>query len=283
MWPTPGRGHPVTHLARCGTARAPVSSSGPGCRGCCRPRWPCWPSGPGWVRRWRHSARPPASSPPGCTSSPPLWFLGVYLLIVLAAPTMMRLHRRFGLWPAVGVLAILTAGVDAVALGSAVPGMWLVGYANMLFVWLAVHQLGFGYADGTLARGGRRLAAALALGGLRSAACGRQGGARRLWPAPRRAPGQRWWAGIRSGGTRAGRRTPRFTARPAPARRPATSGGSPGSRAAAPPGPGRPTGRTPPIRPPPPGPSRTPGTTGPRRSAPGRVTSPRGWGEGRDE
>ena len=147
----------------------------------------------------------------------PLWFLGVYLLIVLAAPTMMRLHRRFGLWPVVGVLAILTAGVDALALGSAVPGMWLVGYANMLFVWLAVHQLGYGYADGTLARGGRRLAAALALGGLRAAACGRQGGARRLWPAPRRAPGQRWWAGIRSGRTRAGRRTPRFTARPAPA------------------------------------------------------------------
>ncbi|HTF52065.1 MAG TPA: acyltransferase [Pseudonocardia sp.] len=93
----------------------------------------------------------------------PLWFLGVYLLIVLAAPTMMRLHLRFGLWRVAGALAVAAAAVDSVALGAGVP---LVGYANLVFVWLAVHQLGFGYADGTLARGGRRLAAALALGGL---------------------------------------------------------------------------------------------------------------------
>lgn len=92
----------------------------------------------------------------------PLWFLGVYLLIVLAAPTMMRLHLRFGLWPVVGTLGVATAAVDSVALN----GLPLVGYANMLFVWLAVHQLGYGYADGTLLRGGRRLAALLAVGGL---------------------------------------------------------------------------------------------------------------------
>jgi hypothetical protein len=92
----------------------------------------------------------------------PLWFLGVYLLIVLAAPTMMRLHVRFGLWPVVGTLGVATAAVDSVALG----GLPLVGYANLLFVWLAVHQLGYGYADGTLLRGGRRLAAMLAVGGL---------------------------------------------------------------------------------------------------------------------
>ncbi|HWN34720.1 MAG TPA: acyltransferase [Pseudonocardia sp.] len=92
----------------------------------------------------------------------PLWFLGVYLLIVLAAPTMMRLHLRFGLWPVVGTLGVATAAVDSVALG----GLPLVGYANLLFVWLAVHQLGYGYADGTLLRGGRRLAAALTVGGL---------------------------------------------------------------------------------------------------------------------
>ena len=92
----------------------------------------------------------------------PLWFLGVYLLIVLAAPTMMRLHLRFGLWPVVGTLGVATAAVDSVALG----GLPLVGYVNLLFVWLAVHQLGYGYADGSLLRGGRRLAAALTAGGL---------------------------------------------------------------------------------------------------------------------
>lgn len=93
----------------------------------------------------------------------PLWFLGVYLVIVLAAPMMMRLHERVGLWPVVGGLAIATAAVDAISLGAGLP---LVGYLNLLFVWLAVHQLGYGYADGTLLRGGRKLAAAMAGGGL---------------------------------------------------------------------------------------------------------------------
>lgn len=97
----------------------------------------------------------------------PLWFLGVYLVIVVAAPVMMRLHVRYGLWPVLGALAVAVAIVDAVALTAGVP---LVGHANMLFVWLAVHQLGYGYADGTLQRGGHRLAGLLAGGGLACAA-----------------------------------------------------------------------------------------------------------------
>ncbi len=97
----------------------------------------------------------------------PLWFLGVYLVIVVAAPAMMRLHVRYGLWPVLGALTVAVAIVDAVSLTAGVP---LVGHANMLFVWLAVHQLGYGYADGTLQRGGRRLAGLLAGGGLACAA-----------------------------------------------------------------------------------------------------------------
>ncbi len=97
----------------------------------------------------------------------PLWFLGVYLVIVLAAPVTMRLHLRFGLWPVLGALGAATAIVDVVELSTGVPQ---VGHLNMLFVWLAVHQLGYGYADGTLLRGGRRLAGLLAGGGLAGAA-----------------------------------------------------------------------------------------------------------------
>jgi hypothetical protein len=97
----------------------------------------------------------------------PLWFLGVYLVIVPAAPVMMRLHLRYGLWPVLAALAVAVASVDVVRLATGVPQ---VGYANMLFVWLTVHQLGFGYADGTLQRGGRRLAGLLAGGGLAGAA-----------------------------------------------------------------------------------------------------------------
>jgi Acyltransferase family len=97
----------------------------------------------------------------------PLWFLGVYLVIVVAAPAMMRLHVRYGLWPVLGALAVAVAIVDALSLNAGLP---MVGHANMLFVWLAVHQLGYGYADGTLQRGGRRLAGLLAGGGLACAA-----------------------------------------------------------------------------------------------------------------
>jgi Acyltransferase family len=97
----------------------------------------------------------------------PLWFVGVYLVIVLAAPATMRFHERFGLWPVLGALAGAVVVVDALRMST---GLTLVGYANYLFVWLAVHQLGYGYADGTLQRGGRRLAGLLAGGGLAGAA-----------------------------------------------------------------------------------------------------------------
>lgn len=95
------------------------------------------------------------------TITVPLWFLGVYLAIVLAAPAMMRLHRRYGLWPVVAALAAATAGTDGLRFAF---DQRFIGYANLLFVWLAVHQLGYAYADGTLR--GRRPGALLTLGGL---------------------------------------------------------------------------------------------------------------------
>jgi hypothetical protein len=92
----------------------------------------------------------------------PLWFVGVYLGIVALAPAMLRLHERCGRWaPAVPVVLVTAAGlVDVARFACDVP---LVGYLNLAFVWLAVHQAGFLYADGRL---GRRLALSLALGGL---------------------------------------------------------------------------------------------------------------------
>lgn len=89
----------------------------------------------------------------------PLWFIGVYLAVVACAPFMLRLHRAYG----VAVPVALAAGavtVDLVRFGLGVPA---VGYLNLLLVWLAVHQLGFWYADGRL---GRRAGYGLAAGGL---------------------------------------------------------------------------------------------------------------------
>ncbi|MEV6278507.1 acyltransferase [Nocardia sp. NPDC051832] len=92
----------------------------------------------------------------------PLWFVGVYLGVVALAPVMWALHRRFGI--AVPVLLVAgVAGVDLVRFGL---GHTEFGLVNVALVWLAVHQLGFLYADGRL---GRRAGGALAIGGLAAA------------------------------------------------------------------------------------------------------------------
>jgi hypothetical protein len=78
----------------------------------------------------------------------PLWFLGVYLLIVLVVPVTLRLHERLGiLVPAVMVAGVL--GIDCVALGLHHPR--LLGI-NILLVWLLPNQIGYFYADGRLQR-----------------------------------------------------------------------------------------------------------------------------------
>jgi peptidoglycan/LPS O-acetylase OafA/YrhL len=92
----------------------------------------------------------------------PLWFLGVYLVVVALAPAMVRLHRRFRLWvPA--TLATVAAAVDTLRLGA---GLQEIGYLNLLVVWTLVQQVGFFYADGTLTRLSGRALAVLGAAGL---------------------------------------------------------------------------------------------------------------------
>src|SRR5262249_21710558 len=69
-----------------------------------------------------------------------LWFLAVYVLTVLLTPLMVAAHRRWGLkvpfaMAAAGVLVDVARFND----------LGLIGYANAVFVWVAVHQLGFHY------------------------------------------------------------------------------------------------------------------------------------------
>src|SRR4029450_10446807 len=112
---------------------------------------------------------PPPSAPPPGVGRPaakliaqPLWFLGVYLLVVAVAPVMAGLHRRFGL----AVPVALGLGSAAVELARFGLGMEALGAANVVLVWLAAHQLGFFFADG--GPGGRppRCLAGLAAAGL---------------------------------------------------------------------------------------------------------------------
>ncbi len=93
----------------------------------------------------------------------PLWFIGIYLAVVALAPPMYMLHRRWG-WRVLALLVIGTVTVDVLRFGMDAPA--IIGYLNFAFVWLAVHQCGFFYADRIPALGNRRVVAGAALGSL---------------------------------------------------------------------------------------------------------------------
>ncbi|MEZ0075850.1 acyltransferase family protein [Planotetraspora sp. GP83] len=86
-----------------------------------------------------------------------LWFLAVYLVAVLATPYMARVRASRAL-PALAAGAVL---MDVIRFS----GLEGAGYLNVVFVWLAVHQVGFLYAEGRLAWLAGPRAAGLAVAG----------------------------------------------------------------------------------------------------------------------
>ncbi len=78
----------------------------------------------------------------------PLWFLGVYLWVAALVPVTLRAHRRFR-WRVPAALLLLVAVGD---FGRVVLDVPALGYANVLTVWLLMHQLGYFYTDGALTR-----------------------------------------------------------------------------------------------------------------------------------
>jgi len=90
----------------------------------------------------------------------PLWFLGFYLFVVIAAPWLIALHRRFGLAVPIAMAASVVV-VDVVGFGLGLHGF---RYLNVLPVLLFPHQLGFFYAEGRF--GSRRVQWAMVIGGL---------------------------------------------------------------------------------------------------------------------
>lgn len=88
----------------------------------------------------------------------PVWFLAVYVLVVLLVPVTYGLWDRFGIgsfW----LLAGAAVAVDVVAFAG---GFGAIRWTNYLFVWLAVHQLGYGWRDGWFSGAGKALPWALA-------------------------------------------------------------------------------------------------------------------------
>jgi peptidoglycan/LPS O-acetylase OafA/YrhL len=92
-----------------------------------------------------------------------LWFMAVYLAAIVLTPLLLKAHERYGLrvFAALAGAALLT---DLVRF----EGFGIAGYLNAVFVWLAVHQLGFHYASGKQISTGK--AATLAAGGFGVAA-----------------------------------------------------------------------------------------------------------------
>jgi peptidoglycan/LPS O-acetylase OafA/YrhL len=76
----------------------------------------------------------------------PLWFLAAYLAAQLNIPLLARFHARAP-WLTMGVLVALVVAVDC--LRGALP---MLAYANLVFLWCAVQQVGFLMVDGHLTR-----------------------------------------------------------------------------------------------------------------------------------
>ena len=77
-----------------------------------------------------------------------LWFVGIYLAVAAFAPALYRAHRRWGLW---AVVALCSAAllVDLARFGA---GLGILGNLNFALVWLALHQCGFAWRDGSLTK-----------------------------------------------------------------------------------------------------------------------------------
>lgn len=83
----------------------------------------------------------------------PTWFLAAYVVIVTLAPLALILWERVGWWSVVAGI-FLAAICDVLSIGA---GVVPVGFANYVFVWGTVHQLGYAWLDGRIAGLPRRV------------------------------------------------------------------------------------------------------------------------------
>jgi hypothetical protein len=92
----------------------------------------------------------------------PLWFLVAYLWVVLLTPLTASAHAR-ARWLTAGGLA---GAVGLADLGRFAADLALLGWLNTALVWVLIHQVGYFYRDGTLARLGRPGALGLVAAGV---------------------------------------------------------------------------------------------------------------------
>ena len=78
----------------------------------------------------------------------PAWFLAAYLGVVSLAPVTHAWHRKWG-WGALATLVGLAIAADVANRFFGVP---FVGWSTYVWVWAAVHQLGYFWQEGRLPR-----------------------------------------------------------------------------------------------------------------------------------
>lgn len=77
----------------------------------------------------------------------PVWFLAVYLIVTALTPWSHAAWKRFGL----ASFAALVAAAVAVDVATLEFGIPYVNFLNFVFVWVAIHQLGYAWHDGRIA------------------------------------------------------------------------------------------------------------------------------------
>lgn len=112
-----------------------------------------------WIA-WRAGLDPRLVTVGSQAALVPVWFLATYILIVMVAPLTIALWERVGVWTIVGFAGV-AALIDVASLGFDVP---VVRWLNYLFVWNAVHALGYLWADGRV--GAMRVRVGMAVAGL---------------------------------------------------------------------------------------------------------------------
>jgi hypothetical protein len=92
----------------------------------------------------------------------PVWFLAVYVLVVLLVPLTHLAWRRLG----AGSFWLLAAGAVAMDAARFGAGLVWIAWSNYLFVWLAVHQIGYGWREGRIGGASKSLPIAVGAGAL---------------------------------------------------------------------------------------------------------------------
>ncbi len=83
----------------------------------------------------------------------PTWFLAIYIVVVILAPVAYRFWQRFGFTS----FLVFAAGAALTDVAFFAAEMRWLGWTNYLWVWLAVHHLGFAWRDDRLGRVTKRL------------------------------------------------------------------------------------------------------------------------------